>query len=81
MVMPIWGGYWGGLWAGFGWIIPLLGVMLMIVMVLACMRRMGGMPHCGCAPSYRQPDAPEVDTLRREIQALREELHKLRGRV
>ncbi|MBP1774560.1 MAG: hypothetical protein H6Q86_566 [candidate division NC10 bacterium] len=76
--MPIWHGYWGGPWVGFGWIVPLLGLTLMVVMILVCMRRMGGLWHCGCLPSSRPPAAPEIEALRREIQDLREELHKRR---
>jgi len=79
--MGLWHGYWGGPWGGFGWIFPLLGLTVMVVMVLFCMRRMGGMSHCGCTPGHGQPAHPEIEALRREIQELREELHNLHGRA
>ena len=72
-------GYWGGPWGGFGWVVPLLGFALMVVMVVACMRRMHGIPHCGCTPSHAQPASSEVETLRREIQELRDELRTMQG--
>jgi hypothetical protein len=78
--MWMWHGYWGGPW-GFGWIVPLLGLAFMVVMMLVCMRRMGGTSTCGCAPVHEQPAHSEIDTLRREMQELREELHKLTGRA
>jgi uncharacterized membrane protein len=76
--MPMWHGYWGGPWGGFGWIVPLLALVGMIVMILVCIRRMSGMGHCGCLPSPGQSAPSEVAALRREIQDLREDLHKLR---
>ncbi len=73
-------GYWGGPW-GFGWIFPLLGLVLMILMLVTCFRRMGGMPACGCMPGHgTQPPNSEIDALRREVQSLREEVRALRTR-
>ncbi len=76
--MWMWHGYWGGPWGGFGWIFPLIGLVFMVVMIVVCMHRMGSLRHCGCLPSFRPPAAPEIEALRREIQDLREELHKRR---
>jgi uncharacterized membrane protein len=77
----MWHGSWGGPWGGFGWIIPLLAFTFMVVMVLFCFRRMGGMWHGGCPPDRGQPAGPEIEALRREIQELRDELRKLPGRA
>lgn len=79
--MPMWSGYWGGPWGGFGWIFPLLGLTFMVVMVLYCMRRMGGMSHCGGAPGHGQAAHSDIEALRREIQDLREEVRTLHARV
>ncbi len=27
--MPMWGGYWGMPWSGFGWMLPLIGLLFM----------------------------------------------------
>ena len=79
--MGMWHGYWGGPWGGFGWVFPLLGLALMVIMVLVCLRRMGGSWHCGCAPVHGQPAHPDIEALRREIQELRDELRKGSGRA
>jgi hypothetical protein len=50
----------------------------MVVMILFCMRRMGGMPMCGGATRHDHNAASEVEALRREVQALREELARVR---
>ncbi|HEX7550253.1 MAG TPA: hypothetical protein VF579_06730 [Candidatus Methylomirabilis sp.] len=78
--MWMWHGSWGGPW-GFGWLIPLFGLAVMILMLVVCMRRIDGMPHCGCMPGHGQPVTPEVEALRREVQALRDELRTLRERA
>ncbi len=73
-------GYWGGP-SGFGWVFPLLGLVLMILMIATCFRRMGGMPACGGMRGHEaQPPSSEIEALRREVQELREELHGLRAR-
>jgi hypothetical protein len=76
--MWMWHGYWGGPWGG-GWIFPLLGLIVLILMVVACVRRMGGMPACGCMPGRgtHTPTA-DVEALRREVLTLREEIRALR---
>ncbi len=77
----MWHGYWGGPW-GFWWIFPLLGLVLMILVIGTCFRRMGGISACGCMPGHgTQPPSSEIDALRREVQALREEIRSLRSRA
>ena len=73
--MPMWSHGWGGPWGAFGWIVPLVGLVFMIVMVVACFRIMGsGMGrHAGLT-------AAEMEELRREIRELKEEIRKLRER-
>ncbi len=39
--MPICGAYWGIPWAGFGWILPVIGLVFMVVMAFVCFRMMG----------------------------------------
>ena len=65
--MPMWGYGWGG---GFGWLFPLLGLVVMVLMVSACLRMTGR--HAG-------PSASEIEELRREIRELREEVRQLRA--
>ena len=38
--MHMWGGYWGMPWVGFGWIVPLLGLLFIVVMAFGCFRMM-----------------------------------------
>ena len=65
--MPFWCGYWGS----FCWIFPLLGLVVMGVMVLACVRGFGCMGRrAGRAPG-------EIADLRRELQELKEDVRKL----
>ena len=70
--MPMWGYGWSGPWGGFGWLFPFVGLTLMLVIMIACVRMMGR--HAG-------PSASEIDGLRREIRELKEEMRKLRGRT
>lgn len=75
--MPMWSGYWGGPWPGFGWIFPLLGLLFMVVMVVLCVRMMGGMGRGGGMP-YGGHASGEREDLQREVRELREEIRKLR---
>ena len=38
--MPMWGGYWGGPWTGFGWLFPVIALLLMGLMMFLCCRMM-----------------------------------------
>ncbi len=40
--MPMWNGYWGAPWGWFGWIMPLIGLLFMVMMAFVCFRMMGG---------------------------------------
>ncbi len=68
--------FWDGLW----WIFPLVGLAIMVVMALACMRMMGGTSGFGCMGGYGSPRASETEDLRQEVQELREEIQRLRDR-
>ncbi len=74
--MPIWGGYWEMPWGGFGWIFPLIGLLFMVGMGLACFRMMGG-----CMTRHGGPTRTEVEELHREGRDLKEEIRKLRERT
>lgn len=76
----MWGWGWGPAWGGFGWIFPLIGLLIMAVMVFACLRMMGGMRGFGCMGEHRGHSATELDELRREVRELKEEIRKLRDR-
>ncbi|HXZ44562.1 MAG TPA: hypothetical protein VEH53_07010 [archaeon] len=74
--MPMWGGYWGMPWGGFGWILPLIGLLFMVGMGLACFRMMGG-----CMTRHGGPTRTEVEGLHREVRDPKEEIRKLRERT
>lgn len=76
--MPMWGGYWGPPWGGFGWILPLIGLLFMLVTVFMCIRMMGGISGLGCMGGHTTHSAGEVEDLRREVRELKEEIRKLR---
>jgi hypothetical protein len=50
----------------------------MVLMLLLCLRRMGG-TMCGCGVPHGQGTLSEVEALRREVRELREELLRSRG--
>jgi uncharacterized membrane protein len=79
--MPMWGGYWGGPWGGFGWLFPVLALLFMAVMMLLCARMMGGMMRRGPEGGHTAHRADEIADLRREVESLRDEVRKLRGRA
>jgi len=74
--MPMWGGYWGAPWAGFGWIFPLAGLLVMVVMAFMCLR-MVGRRMGGCMSSHHGDAADEIEALRTEVRELRDEIRKL----
>jgi hypothetical protein len=78
--MPMWGGYWGAPWAGFGWIFPVIGLLFMVVMIIMCMRMMGGMMRGGCMTGQGGHGVGDLEELRREVRELKEEIRKLRER-
>ena len=79
--MPMWDWGWGPPWGGFGWVFPLIGMVIMAIMVFACFRMMGGVAGFGCMGGHRDHSADTIDGLRREILGLREEVRKLRDRT
>lgn len=76
--MPMWGGYWGPAWGGFGWIFPVIGLLFMVVMILVCVRGMGGMMRGGCLTGHAGHSPGEVEALRREVRELKGKVEKLR---
>jgi len=73
-----WAGYWGAPWGGWGWVVPLIGLVFMAVMVFVCVRMMAGMGGSGCMWSRRHPSADDTEALRRELRALKEQIEQLR---
>jgi hypothetical protein len=80
--MPFWGGYWswGPAGSGFWWVFPLIGLAMMIVMVFACLRMMGGTHGFGCMGGHHGAGPGDVADLRRELQELKDEVRKFRDR-
>ncbi len=76
--MPMWGWYWGGPWGGFAWIFPLIGLLFMVVMILVCVRGMGGMMRGACMTGHAGHSPSEFEELRREVRELKGEIEKLR---
>ncbi len=72
--MPIWNGFWGAPWGWFWWIMPLVGLLLMVMMAFVCFR-MGG-----CMAGHGRHPSCEVEDLRVGIRELRQEIQKLRER-
>ena len=71
----MWTGCWGPSCGWFGWIMPLIGLLFMVMMVLLCFRGMGG-----CMAGHGRRGSGEIDELRAGISELREDIGKLRER-
>jgi cell division protein FtsB len=67
-------------WDGFFGIFPLVGLVIMVVMVFACLRMMGGISRFGCMGGHDGQSASETDNLRREVRELKQEIRKLHDR-
>ncbi len=74
--MPVWAGYWGVPWSGFGWIFPLICLLFMVGMGVACFRMMGS-----CMARHGDHTRSEVETLQQEMRELKAEIRKLRERT
>ena len=71
----MWGpGPWGAPMWGFGWIFPLIGLLICLVLVVAMVRFMGGRGFL-CMGDHRNDTSRDDTELRRE---LREELKQLK---
>lgn len=72
--MPFWCGYWGSFW----WVFPLIGLVMMGVMIFACVRGAGCMGWWAARRGVERQGgaADEFTALRREVQALREEVSR-----
>jgi hypothetical protein len=69
--MP-WCANWGTTAGGFWWILPLIGLVFMGIMLFACFRGFGG----GCM-GRRRSGPGELPDLRRELDALKEDVRRL----
>jgi hypothetical protein len=73
----MWGPWAGPMW-GFWWIFPLMGLLLCLAFAVMAFRFIatGGFT---CMGGHQQSESNESAVLRREIQALREEIAQLKG--
>ena len=72
----MWGpGPWTGPMWGFGWIFPVIGLLICLFFVLAVVRMMGGGGRFMCM-GPRQHDSEETSRLRREVEDLRDQVKK-----
>lgn len=69
--MP-WCGAWGTM-GGWWWVFPLLGLAMMALFAFVCLRGIG------CMGWRRGPRGDDVAALHREIQALKDDVRKLRS--
>ena len=67
--MP-WCGYWGTTGGAFWWVLPLIGLVVMAVMFLVCVR------HFGCKGRCRR-GSRELSTLESEVKTLKQDVQKL----
>lgn len=67
-------------WDGFWGIFPLVGLVMMVVMVLACLRMMGGRSGFGCMAGHGGPHPSETEDLHQEVRELKQEIRRLRDR-
>lgn len=75
----MWGpGPWGGPMWGFWWIVPIVGLVIGVVCLVAMVRAMSGQGRFMCMGGHRAHDEGTA-ALRREIQALREEIKNLKA--
>ena len=70
-------GPWGAPMWGFGWIVPLIGLLICLVFVVVMARAMGGRGFM-CMGGHRNHLREGETELRREIGKLREELRQLK---
>lgn len=70
--MP-WCGYWGTGGIALWWVLPLIGLVLMGVMSFICFRRFG----IACMGGRRRRSG-ELSGLQREVEALKDEIRKLK---
>ncbi|MBI3637387.1 MAG: hypothetical protein HY216_14435 [Candidatus Rokubacteria bacterium] len=76
----MWGpGYWGGPMWGFGWIFPLVGLLVCLAFLVMAFRalRVGG--GFMCMGHHHPSSDDDVAEMRREIRALRDEVKQLKA--
>lgn len=79
--MPVWNPYWGPPCAGFGGTFALVGLVFMVVMVVVCIRMMGGVMRGVCMSGHHGQRDTELEGLRMEIRGLKDEIQRLRERA
>jgi uncharacterized membrane-anchored protein YhcB (DUF1043 family) len=67
--MPMGSGYWGAPWGWFGWIMPLICLLFVVMMAFLCFRMMRG-----CMVGHGRRASGEIEDLRTQIRELREEI-------
>ena len=72
----MWGpGPWMGPMWGFWWIFPVIGLLIFLLCVVFVVRMITSGGHLMCAGPHHQ-DNEETARLRREVEALREQVNK-----
>ncbi|HEU5320057.1 MAG TPA: hypothetical protein VFX28_04595, partial [Methylomirabilota bacterium] len=78
--MHMWGpGPWASPMGAFWWILPLLGLLIGLFFVIAMVRMMSGGGHFMCMGPHHD-DGAEMAKLRREVEALRDEVRSRAAR-
>lgn len=76
----MWGpGWWGPPMGGFWWILPLIGLSIALVFVIALVRAISGGRSFMCMGGHRTEGSDEVAQLTREVRELREEVKHLKA--
>lgn len=70
---------WGHMY-GWGWIMPLIGIVFMVVFLLIIYRIFSsGGGFCGHTPADRSRDNESIEELKKEIRSLRDEIRELKN--
>ena len=74
----MWGGWEAPMW-GFWWIFPLMGLVMCLAFAVMAFRFIATGRGFMCMGGHRPAGGDESAELRREIQALREEIDRLKA--
>jgi hypothetical protein len=72
-------GPWAGPMGGLGWIFPLMGLLLCLAFAVMAFRFIATGRGFMCMGGHQPSEENETAALRREIQALREEIKQLKA--